>query len=206
MKFDLREIIRSKKNLTLVLALFLAAGALLLGVVLFQKHKPPGAKSRKTSTPTATQATGGASGGGSYSRGPVGVPIARPIASAVARPVAQASSSARLIPSSIPDPSIVRIQQQINEIMRLNEMLKGRNQSQMAEIQRISDQARIHQKILKNLQVEAETEGKEEVKASDAAAILYQEKLRLIRDETETNRKKIQELQEKNSQESDKKN
>lgn len=99
------------------------------------------------------------------------------------------------VPSSAPvgsasvDPDIARIQKQIQEIMKINESLKTNFSGQAAEIQKISDQAKIHGEILKDLD-----SGKKIAEDASADKYLNQEKLRLIREETEKNQKYLQEL------------
>ena len=102
---------------------------------------------------------------------------------------------APIVPPAVPaaTPSIDRIRQQISDIIRINEDLKMRNRSQIAEIQRISDQARVHQRILADLEA-APQEAKTEFRSSDVGAILKQEKIRMIGDETEKNRQRIDQL------------
>lgn len=99
------------------------------------------------------------------------------------------------VPSSAPvssasvDPDIARIQKQIQEIMKINESLKTNFSGQAAEIQKISDQAKIHGEILKDLD-----SSKKIAEEAGADKYLNKEKLRLIREETEKNQKYLQEL------------
>ncbi len=90
------------------------------------------------------------------------------------------------------DNSILKIQQQIKEIIKLNDTLKLRYADRAAEIQRISEQARIHQHILEQLQKIPKS--RPTVSAVDTDEILRQEKIRLIRDETKKNHQLIQNL------------
>ncbi len=73
----------------------------------------------------------------------------------MAAPKDKKSSSATDSPApaqtSPADPDIAKIQKEIRDIIKLNEELKRRHKSQAAEIQRISEQAKIHQKILENM-------------------------------------------------------
>ncbi len=112
----------------------------------------------------------------------------------------------QVIPPPVPAaaPSIDRIRQQISDIIRINEELKMRNQGQIAEIQRISDQARVHQQILASLEATPSGE-KKELKSSDAEAILKQEKIRLIGDETEKNHQLMDKLKKEKDSKSKKK-
>lgn len=97
------------------------------------------------------------------------------------------------IPSkSLPnqEPEILRIQKQIHDIIKLNDTLKAQYSDQAAEIQKISEQAKIHQKILQDLE-----KTKSEMKTTNSESMIVQEKVKLIRKETETNRKFLNTLQ-----------
>jgi hypothetical protein len=98
------------------------------------------------------------------------------------------------LPSGAVDTSVVNIQNQIKEIIRINESLKANEQRHLAEIQRIMDQARVHQRILEELRAAKGTKGK--AKPSEAEELLRQEKLRLIQEETEKNKKFIEGLEQ----------
>ncbi len=87
------------------------------------------------------------------------------------------------------DPDIARIQKQIQEIMKINESLKTNFSGQAAEIQKISDQAKIHGEILKDLD-----SSKKLAEEANAEQYLNQEKLRLIQEETEKNQKYLEDL------------
>lgn len=97
-------------------------------------------------------------------------------------------------PLSIPrmDPQVVKIQKEIQGILKLNEELKDRYRSQVKEIQRINEQAKIHQKILDDI---SKIPRKPVVlKPQDTEELLKQEKLRMIEQETVANRKFIEGL------------
>ncbi len=93
---------------------------------------------------------------------------------------------------AIQDPEIVRIQAQIKEIVKINESLKANFSGQAAEIQKINDQAVIHQKILKDLD-----DSKKMAAQGNAENYLNREKVRLIEEQTEKNQKFIQDLKSK---------
>lgn len=191
MKLDLKSIVSSKKMWMAALLVIMAAGALSWFAV-FQKQKAM--KSKKPIGQERQQATAGSGGGGS-GRG-LAVPIARPVARPIAKPVAKPVTTAQpthLVPSSIPDPSLVRLQQQIRDIIRLNETLRAQNQGQIKEIRRISEQTRIHQQILEDIKTAQES--KTDFKTTDAEAILAQEKLRLISADTEKSKQYLESLQ-----------
>lgn len=87
------------------------------------------------------------------------------------------------------DPEILKIQNQIQEIIKINEDLKNNYADQAAQIQKISEQAKIHEKILKDLE--------ETKKFSRPATENYLdlEKVKLIQKETEENRKFLTSIQ-----------
>ena len=85
---------------------------------------------------------------------------------------------------------IEEIKKQIHEIIQIDATLKQGRQQQASEIQRIRDQARIHQQILKDL--EASSQKRNSVNASDIDEILKQEKIRLIQQQTRQNREMIE--------------
>ena len=93
-------------------------------------------------------------------------------------------------------PDVREIQKQIQEIISLNASLKTRYHDQVAEIQRISEQAKIHQRILKDYE-KARKNAQAPYRTTDAKEILAQEKLRLIAAETQKNRQFIQKLEKK---------
>lgn len=90
------------------------------------------------------------------------------------------------------DPEIVKIKSQIQDIIKINESLKSNYSEQAAEIQKISEQARIHQRILKDLET-----AKAQQKAARAGSenFMNDEKIRLIQKETEKNQKFLDTLQ-----------
>ena len=79
------------------------------------------------------------------------------------------------------DEQIQALENQINGILKMNEVVKAQNQNQAAEIQRIVEQARIHKQILQSL---AAAQNKPAYRPDDAAALLQQEKIRLIQEQT----------------------
>lgn len=85
------------------------------------------------------------------------------------------------------------VNQQIQNILRINEALKADKPQQAAEIQRISEQAHIHQQILQNLNsVKTQPPA---VTPTDVDEILRQEKIRLIREQTQQNRQLLETLE-----------
>lgn len=111
----------------------------------------------------------------------------------------QASTPARLKPGYVPPPprpkaSVPQIRQEIQEILDLNKKIKSLQSGRSAQLQRIQEQARIHQKILNDLEVSQKQSGKE--KTFSKNALLAQEKLRIIHEETQRNAQAINELKE----------
>lgn len=86
-----------------------------------------------------------------------------------------------------------RVQKQINEIIKVHEQLKSQYQEQAAEIQRITEQAKIHQRILRDL----EEERMKRTDVPDTKEILRQEKIRVIIQETQKNQTYINGLTQK---------
>jgi len=107
-------------------------------------------------------------------------------------------------PAAVPDiprvykpvpavPDIQALQKQIQEIIALNENLKLRYRGQVAEIQKISEQARIHQRMLQQF---AHANVKAPYRAEDVKTILEQEKIRLIQVQTRENQNFIRNLEQ----------
>lgn len=88
------------------------------------------------------------------------------------------------------EPEIIKIQKQIHDIIKLNDTLKAQYSDQAAEIQKISEQAKIHQRILQDLE-----KTKSEIKTTSSDSLIVQEKVRQIRKETDANRKFLNTLQ-----------
>jgi len=92
------------------------------------------------------------------------------------------------------DMSIIKIQNQIQQIIRLNANLKTQYQGQADQIQRITEQARIHQQILNKLETARTVPVNQGGDAGDD--FVRQEKIRLIQEETEKNRSFLAQLEE----------
>ncbi|HTL48603.1 MAG TPA: hypothetical protein VL688_11150 [Verrucomicrobiae bacterium] len=98
------------------------------------------------------------------------------------------------------DLQVIRIQKQISEIIRANEKIKQARQAQIAQIEQITDQAKIHRKLLEEIQEKKKDAG--EVKSEDVDEILRQEKMRLIGQETEKNKATVDSFDQGPSEES----
>jgi len=106
-------------------------------------------------------------------------------------------------PVSVPTvtPDIDKIQKQINGIIKLNESLKVKYQAQASEIQRITEQAKIHRQILENM---SKIKGKRaSFTSSGTEEVLQQEKVRLIQKTTEENQKYVETIGREDKQKSD---
>lgn len=88
---------------------------------------------------------------------------------------------------------VQEVNQQLQSIIRMNESMKASQTAQAAKVQEIGEQARIHQRILKSLQT-ANPRTKT-VTSSDADEILRQEKIRLIREQTQRNQQLMENLE-----------
>ncbi len=133
---------------------------------------------------------------------PVAEPMIAPPARAVARPEAAAQRSvprpaptAQRLPGNAQagaPPSVSDVQRELTELIQLNETIRQTQQGQVKSAQQIIEQARIHQRILDDLN--AADPAVRNVQPTDAQEILRQEKLRLIREQTERNRRIIESL------------
>lgn len=95
-------------------------------------------------------------------------------------------------PPPTPRVSVSQIRQEIQKIFELNKKIKNMQNGGSAQLQRVQEQARIHQKILDELEnTQKQTDGQ---KASAKNALLAQEKLRIIHEETQRNTQAIEDL------------
>lgn len=99
-------------------------------------------------------------------------------------------------PPKTPTPQVNQIRQEIQKILDLNQKLKDIQGNRVAQMQRIQEQARIHQKILDQLEVSKKTQAVSGI--PDKEALLAQEKLRIIHEETQRNQALIESV--KNAQ------
>jgi len=115
------------------------------------------------------------------------------------KPPARAVNVVPLKPGYVPPPPIPRasvpeIRQEIQKILDLNNKIKNLQSGRAVQLQRVQEQARIHQKILNELEAsQKQTEGQ---KVSAKTALLAQEKLRIIHEETQRNSQAINDLKE----------
>lgn len=97
-------------------------------------------------------------------------------------------------PPPVPRASVSQIRQEIQKIFELNTRIKSVESGRLLQLQRVQDQARIHQRILNEL--DATQKHAEGQKASAKSALLAQEKLRIIHEETLRNAQAIEGLKE----------
>ncbi len=97
-------------------------------------------------------------------------------------------------PPPTPRASVPQVRQEIQKILDLNKKIKNLQSGRAIQLQRVQEQARIHQKILNEL--EASQKQADGQKASAKNALLAQEKLRIIHEETQRNAQAIDDLKE----------
>jgi hypothetical protein len=96
-------------------------------------------------------------------------------------------------PPPKPSASVPQIRQEIQKILELNKKIQSVQSGRSSQLQRVQEQARIHQKILNDL--EASQKQASSKKAPTKSALLAQEKLRIIHEETQRNAQMISELE-----------
>jgi len=192
----------------LVFLLHLGVSAPQKAVDAKQPSMPPqGAKTRKSVAAIATPQAIGAGIVQFFGRGKTGkelmeekakksVPAAK---TAVPTKTTSRLKKANLTPGYVPPPpgpraSVPQVRQEIEKIFELNKKIKSVQSGRSVQLQRVQEQARIHQKILDEL--EASQKQSEGQKASAKSALLAQEKLRIIHEETQRNTKTINDLNE----------
>ncbi len=117
-------------------------------------------------------------------------------------PVTPSASGSRRSGYVPPPPKTAepQIRQEIQRILDLDKKIKSLQLNRSAQLQRIQEQARIHQKILGEL--EASKKANTVSKPLEKDALLAQEKIRIIREETQRNSKMVDEIQKKSAGES----
>jgi hypothetical protein len=92
-------------------------------------------------------------------------------------------------PAPTPRVSVPQIRREIQKILDLNKTVKSVQSGSSAQLQRVQEQARIHQKILVGLESSQNQVGGQEASAKNA--FLAQEKLRIIHEETQRNTQEL---------------
>lgn len=103
-------------------------------------------------------------------------------------------------PLSIPKPpddraakqTIDEIRRELQAVMQLNEKISQVQTSKSSQLLKIQEQAVIHQRILSNIEQLSDTQSKA---MPSREALLAQEKLRVIREETLRNKKALEKIQ-----------
>ncbi len=96
-------------------------------------------------------------------------------------------------PPPVPRASVPQIRQEIQKILELNQKIKSVQGGRSVQLQRVQEQARIHQKILNELEASQKPDADQKNPAK--SAILAQEKLRIIHEETQRNAQMVSELE-----------
>jgi predicted RNase H-like nuclease (RuvC/YqgF family) len=99
----------------------------------------------------------------------------------------------RVPPPPTPQASVPQIRQEIQKILDLNKKIQSVQSGRSSQFRRVQEQARIHQKILNNLETSQKQISGQKVPTKNA--LLAQEKLRIIHEETQRNAKMIDELE-----------
>jgi len=161
---------------------------------------------------TLSKGGGGASGVPGLAAKSMAPAVSTIKAPARAVPIAPAQSKgAMVVPTSpisnvqeikklatiVPPPAspivVPQVRQEIQNIFALNKKIQTVQSGSSAQLQRIQEQARIHQEILNQLETSAQNP--ESVKkVSSKEALLAQEKLRIIHEETQRNNMIIEDL------------
>jgi hypothetical protein len=122
-------------------------------------------------------------------------------AQALARkpPAAVTGNAVPLRPGYVPPPpvpraSVPQVRQEIQKILDLNKKIKNLQSGRALQLQRVQEQARIHQKILNDLEASQKQADGQKVSAKNA--LLAQEKLRIIHEETQRNVQAIEDMKE----------
>ena len=103
------------------------------------------------------------------------------------------------VPASAVNPSITEIQKELQSIVQIHRSLQLQHQAQIAEIQKITEQAKAHQKLLKSLSVPVPQVPK--APSSNIDEIIRVEKIRLIQEQAFKNRAMLEKIREQSLQE-----
>ena len=98
-----------------------------------------------------------------------------------------------------PDANMLETQRQLEDIIRVHKNLQLEHQREIEEVQRIIEQARTHQKLLKELSQEKglSAGASSPVTKIDLEQAIRSQKIHLIKEQTEKNQAEIRELEEK---------
>ena len=96
-------------------------------------------------------------------------------------------------PPPVPRTSASQIRQEIQKILDLDKKIRSVQSGRSSQLQQVQEQARIHQKILNELETSQKQVSSQKVPTKNA--LLAQEKLRIIHEETQRNVQMIDELE-----------
>ncbi|HNX68572.1 MAG TPA: hypothetical protein PLL75_05070 [Candidatus Omnitrophota bacterium] len=152
--------------------------------------------SGKTKAGTGEKMTGSSAAGSGTGKG--GVPQASviPIAKIV-KPLPKPVKATYVVPPPVPRVQVPQIRQEIQKVLELNKKIQSVQSGRVGQVQRIQEQARIHQRILDA--IEASQKKGSPNTAPQKSDLLSQEKLRIIHEETQRNEKMIQEIKNKSA-------
>lgn len=111
-------------------------------------------------------------------------------------PVVPATVSSAYVPPppavDLP-PQVTQIRQEVQRVLQLNAQIKNLQGSQVVQVQRIQEQARMHQRILNKIETTPTVFSTG--KGAEKEVLLAQEKLRIINNETQRNQAILRDLQ-----------
>ena len=104
----------------------------------------------------------------------------------------------------VPDTAVLETQHQLEGIIQVHKNLQLEHQKEIQEIQRIIEQARTHQRLLKELSQEKglSAGASSSVTKIDLEQAIRSQKIQLIKEQTEKNRAEIQALEQKEKKKS----
>lgn len=109
----------------------------------------------------------------------------------------QAAKEEAALPQ-IPDPAVAEVHRQLNDIIQLHKTLQLQTRYKVREIQKITDQAEAHRKLLAEL--EAVRAVQRPVKTQSLEDIIRTEKIRQIQLQTVKNRQLLEEVRAQSEQ------
>lgn len=96
-----------------------------------------------------------------------------------------------------PDPSLKETQQQLESIIKIHKSLQTQHQREIQEIQKIMEQARAHQKLLRELSEKLPTSSvSSATPGMDIEEAIRIEKIELIKEQTQKNKTAIKQMEE----------
>lgn len=108
------------------------------------------------------------------------------------------------IPKIPKTPNVIQVQKELQEIVEIQRSIQASHYQQLREIQRITEQARAHQQLLKNLSA-SYAPVKPTTGGVDTDEALRLEKIRLIQEQAVKNRKALEAVEKKMAEEVEKK-